>query len=147
MNYEKTLKPMLFRSTLLAAVCTAVTFGCAKAPEDDSSASTSPGSGKYLYVASGACQAGGNTTFTATTASNLVYRVNMTTGARETLIADYNIGLTGDTPPSPLPTTTPKTCSSWLNATVSAASKKSKSSIMAIAWTFRRIPPARSPRL
>lgn len=98
MNYEKTLKPMLFRSTLLAAVCTAVTFGCAKAPEDDSSASTSPGSGKYLYVASGACQAGGNTTFTATTASNLVYRVNMTTGARETLIADYNIGLTGDTP-------------------------------------------------
>lgn len=47
---------------------------------------------KYLYVASGLCQAGQNTTFTATTASNLVYRLAVETGQRADTgaLADYN---------------------------------------------------------
>lgn len=45
---------------------------------------------KYLYVASGACYSGtGNTTFTATTSSNLVYRLNLSSGVKDLSIADY----------------------------------------------------------
>lgn len=65
-----------------------LTFGlsCAKKPED----LVSESSGKYLYVASGVCYAGaGNTTPTATTSSNLVYRINLSTGQRDNLVADY----------------------------------------------------------
>lgn len=45
---------------------------------------------KYLYIASGACYSGnGITTFTNATASNLIYRLNLTTGTKERSIADY----------------------------------------------------------
>lgn len=45
---------------------------------------------KYLYVASGACYSGtGNTTFTTATASNLVYRLNLSSGVKDLSIADY----------------------------------------------------------
>jgi hypothetical protein len=55
----------------------------------------------YLYVASGVCQAGaGVTTFSAATASNLVFRINLDTGGREAIIADFNASpaSAGDTP-------------------------------------------------
>jgi hypothetical protein len=60
---------------------------CAKAPEDEPTMTSS----RYLYVASGACYSGGgNTAFSNTTSSNLVYRINLSTGAKEKTIADYN---------------------------------------------------------
>jgi hypothetical protein len=44
---------------------------------------------KYLYVAAGACYSGSNTTFTSTTSSNLVYRLKLATGQKDTAFADY----------------------------------------------------------
>jgi hypothetical protein len=60
-----------------------------------------PVAAKYLYVSSGTCYAGaGNTVFTNTTASNLVYRINVATGARDGTLADYNSSpaTAGDSP-------------------------------------------------
>ncbi len=56
---------------------------------------------RRLYVASGQCYSGsGITTFNATTASNLIFKVNTTTGIREGIIADYYAApaAAGDTP-------------------------------------------------
>ncbi len=68
----------------------AVTFicaSCAKPPEDEEATASS----RYLYVASGACYSGGgNTAFSNTTSSNLVYRINLSTGVKDATIADYN---------------------------------------------------------
>jgi hypothetical protein len=66
--------------------------GCAKKAKDNTSAG-------YLYVASGLCY-GANTTFTSTTASNVVFKVNLDTGAQEDTIADYNVSTEtpGNTP-------------------------------------------------
>lgn len=44
---------------------------------------------KYLYVASGACYSGTNTTFLAATASNQAYRLNLTAGQKDMTFADY----------------------------------------------------------
>lgn len=55
----------------------------------------------YLYVATGACYSGtGNTTFTTLTSSNLLYRINTSTGQKDITIADYNAfpASTGDSP-------------------------------------------------
>ncbi|HRO66105.1 MAG TPA: hypothetical protein PL182_00920 [Pseudobdellovibrionaceae bacterium] len=71
---------------------------CAPKPSDDDGANA----GRFLYVSSGLCQAGSNTTFTATSSSNLVYRVNLGTGQRDRILADYNSlpASSGDTPVS-----------------------------------------------
>lgn len=55
---------------------------------------------KYLYVTTGACYSGtGNTTFTATSSSNLVYRLNLSTAKKDLTFADYNASTTpGETP-------------------------------------------------
>ncbi|MCX7977454.1 MAG: lactonase family protein, partial [Bdellovibrionaceae bacterium] len=62
--------------------------GCSKptprSSSDDSSSAT------YLYVASGMCYSGNNTTFNATSASDLIFRINTVTGQRDTIIADFN---------------------------------------------------------
>ena len=71
---------------------------CAEVPEDEETPSVSP---RFLYVASGSCFAGtGNTTFTNFTASNLIFRVNLQSGIRDRVIADYNAAPAqpGDTP-------------------------------------------------
>lgn len=71
---------------------------CAEEPEDEGGATVPP---RYLYVATGTCYAGqGNTAFTNLTSSNLVYRVNLQTGLRDRIIADYNAAPAqpGDTP-------------------------------------------------
>ncbi|MCB0368017.1 MAG: hypothetical protein KDD45_00920 [Bdellovibrionales bacterium] len=55
----------------------------------------------YLYVTTGACYAGtGNTVFTGTTSSNLVYRLNTKNGLKDTTFADFNSApaTAGDTP-------------------------------------------------
>lgn len=46
-------------------------------------------SSQYLYVSSGICYAGNNTSFSNLTSSNLVYRIDTESGQRDTLIADY----------------------------------------------------------
>ena len=74
-----------------------LTISCAKLEEELNSSS----SGRYLYVASGSCYSGGgNTTFSNTTSSNLVYRINLDTGLKDITIADYNASpaQAGDTP-------------------------------------------------
>ncbi len=57
---------------------------------------------KYLYVASGACYSGTNTTFSTTTASNIIFRINAATGIFDSKIADYNAvpANSGDSPAS-----------------------------------------------
>lgn len=74
--------------------------GCDPGSSGSSSSSSSSSSGgPFLYVSSGLCYSGNNTTFTATTSSNQVYRLDLSTAAR-TLIADYNAApsVTGDSP-------------------------------------------------
>lgn len=57
---------------------------------EDGADSGGSGSGRYLYVASGLCQAGTSmTTYTAANASNLVYRIDMGSGQRDMILADY----------------------------------------------------------
>ena len=75
-------------------------LGCQPKKVDEESASSQVAS-RYLYISSGVCQAGtGVTTFTATSASNLVIRVNLETGQRDSIVADYNASpaSSGDTP-------------------------------------------------
>lgn len=67
---------------LLMIVLTVAMFGCQKEEEKNTK--------KYLYVASGACYSGtGNTTYSATTASNVIFRLNLETGQYEGRIADF----------------------------------------------------------
>lgn len=74
-------------------------INCAPQPEADVAPSSGSNS-RYLYVAAGTCYSGGNTTFTATTSSNLVYRLNLSTGAKDMTLADYaaSPSQTGDSP-------------------------------------------------
>lgn len=44
---------------------------------------------KHLYVSTGACYSGTNTTFTAATASNQTYRLNLSSGQKDLSLADY----------------------------------------------------------
>lgn len=74
---------LCFAFIAVTLICTS----CAKPPEDEVESTSS----RYLYVASGACYSGGgNTPFSNTTSSNLVYRINLSTGAKDATIADYN---------------------------------------------------------
>lgn len=73
-------------------------FSCAKKKSVSEEASTS--NSGYLYVSTGMCYSGNNTTFNATTSSNLVFRLNGDTGQRDLIIADYGQppSQLGDTP-------------------------------------------------
>lgn len=73
--------------------------GCVKTPESNVDATSSS---RYLYVAAGACYSGNNTTFSNTTSSNLIYRVNTETAAVDMTLADYfsSPANTGDSPAS-----------------------------------------------
>jgi hypothetical protein len=91
----KTYLRSLFCISIVCAL-----FACAK-PQEESKNSETPAPPtvpapaatpvpKSLYVASGACYSGsGITTFTNTSASNLVYRLNSVTGDRQEVLADY----------------------------------------------------------
>lgn len=83
---------------VLLATFSTILLSCSKPKSSDSSSSSSAG---HLYVAAGACYAGsGNTTFSATTSSNLVYSLDLSSGQRDLLIADYLAAPsnTGDSP-------------------------------------------------
>lgn len=73
---------------------------CTKAKVDEEPAATSPAApSSYLYVSSGICYSGaGNTTYTGTTSSNVVYRINTSTGVRDSVLFDYNEASNGDSP-------------------------------------------------
>ncbi|WP_374029584.1 hypothetical protein [Bdellovibrio bacteriovorus] len=73
-----------------------IVMGCQQPLEEASTTAN-----RYLYVSSGLCYSGpGITTFTAATASNLVYKINTATGVRESIIADFSAfpATAGDTP-------------------------------------------------
>jgi hypothetical protein len=104
--FKSTLRQELIRASIVFIALTAAA-GCKKSISETPAEaatpipSTSPVASKFLYVSSGACYAGGgNTTFTNITSSNLVYRVNLATGKRSGIIADYNSSpaFPGDSP-------------------------------------------------
>lgn len=80
---------------------TLLALSCAKKPVEETKTTA-----RNLYVASGVCLAmGGNTTFTPATASNIIYKVNLDTGAPGEILADYSgpnnpYGAPPDTPTS-----------------------------------------------
>lgn len=95
--YRPSRQHILMRLTLLSAAVFGILHSCAKPPSDEAQSDNS----RYLYVASGACYSGGgNTAFSSTTSSNLVYRINLATAVRDTVIADYNASpsQSGDSP-------------------------------------------------
>ncbi|OFZ30082.1 MAG: hypothetical protein A2622_09515 [Bdellovibrionales bacterium RIFCSPHIGHO2_01_FULL_40_29] len=78
-----------FRFLLVLLIGLSFCTGCSKPTEDDVTVTNV--SSRYLYVASGACYSGGgNTTFSNTTSSNVVYRIDLSTGEKDATIADYN---------------------------------------------------------
>ena len=86
---------MMLKLSLLSMMVL-LSISCAKKPDDAVTTS------KLLYVSSGLCYSGtGNTTFTAATAGNIIYTVDLTTG-NPTIISDYNtsVASAGDTPTS-----------------------------------------------
>ncbi len=88
------MKAFVFIISLLLVVTS-----CTPVKKNEEAATTT----RYLYVATGACYSGnGLTSFTNTTSSNLVYRVNLETGVKEDVIADYYASPSnaGDTPVS-----------------------------------------------
>lgn len=74
---------------------------CAKMP-DDAPSVPSPSSPRYLYVSSGVCYSGNNTTFNNTTSSNLIFRVGLDSGVVDATVADYfaSPSNAGDSPAS-----------------------------------------------
>ncbi len=86
----------LSRETKAWFLVLAFATGCG-GEEDEAPPAPPP---RFLYVASGACYSGnGLTTFTNTTSSNQLYRLNLANGAKE-LFADYfaSPSNTGDSP-------------------------------------------------
>lgn len=74
---------------------------CSK-PGSKSSSSEGPAS-RYLYVSSGACHSGGSlAVYTAATASNQVFRIDTSTGVKESTLVNYTVGAVqpGDSPVS-----------------------------------------------
>lgn len=76
--------------TLVVAPLTTMTiFSCAKKIEEVSSELPT----RSLYVASGVCNSGtGITTFTAASASRVIYKTNTLTGNVDSIVYDYNNG-------------------------------------------------------
>lgn len=70
---------------IFLALSVGMLFNCAKKPDEAVQAT----SVRYLYVASGVCYSGSNTTFSNATSSNVIYRLNLSTGSLDTTIADY----------------------------------------------------------
>lgn len=82
------MSTMKYAASLVVA---SLVMGACQPKVDDSNSEAAQSLTKYLFVSSGACYSGlGLTTFSTTTSSNVVYKVNLSTGVREALIADYN---------------------------------------------------------
>ena len=61
-----------------------VILSCQPKKNDEVSANSN-----YLYVSTGACYSGNNTSFSNTTSSNEVFRLNLDSGVRDLSVADY----------------------------------------------------------
>lgn len=59
-------------------------MGCSRNKGEQASSSS-----RFLYVTTGICYSGGNTTFSVTTSSNLVYRLNTSNASKDATLADY----------------------------------------------------------
>lgn len=91
-----------FSKTILVASTLTFLAAC-DAPVEETTDESAAGSAAnpYLYVASGACNTGfGLTTYAAATASNVIFRINSTTGQYEGRIADFST--VADAPASPV---------------------------------------------
>lgn len=99
--------------SLLLMTCTLTVLTACQPPVQEPKSSTETPTGtpapgdntgpRYLYVASGLCYSGtGNTTYSATTSSNIIFRLNLETGSYEGRIADFTktTEATGTTPVS-----------------------------------------------
>lgn len=89
------------------AIMGTLIISCGKKEEEvaaengSSENSSSQSTQRYLYFSSGLCRTGsGVTSFTAATSSNLIVKVNLSTGQREAIVADYSSfpASSGDTP-------------------------------------------------
>lgn len=80
-HHKRALVGIMLSSTLFA-------FGCSKSSSPSATSSPLP-DGRHLYVASGACYSGNNTTFSGTTSSNMIYAISLSNGQRAGTIADY----------------------------------------------------------
>jgi hypothetical protein len=85
---QNTFSTFQIARVLLVASLVFPFLGCEE-KEDSKPAVQAQEPPRYLYVASGLCYSA-NTTFTNTTSSNLIYRLNLDTGARDMLLADFN---------------------------------------------------------
>lgn len=76
-------KVLLFSFLILAA--------CSEKKKEEKAQTETPSTAipKKLYVTTGACYSGTNTTFSAATSSNLAYRLNLSSGQKDMSIADY----------------------------------------------------------
>lgn len=84
----------------ITAILTMLT-ACDAPVEEDNGSSVGSSANPYLYIASGACNTGfGLTTYAATTASNVVVRINSSTGQYEGRIADFST--VADAPATPV---------------------------------------------
>lgn len=78
------LRSFVFTAAIAGSI--ALLAACQPKRHDDESGSSDS---RYLYVASGLCYSGGNTTFTSATASNQVFRINLNSGQKDLTLADY----------------------------------------------------------
>lgn len=95
------IDPMRSYIQKIIALVVFLMAACAEKP-DSSDTTTSESSSRYLYVSTGVCYSGNNTTFSNTTSSNLIYRLNLDDGSVDTTIADYfsSPSNAGDSPAS-----------------------------------------------
>lgn len=94
MKSRRTTMARFFKAKLtLSLGLIAVSIACENKKLDQTTTTTLPNSAtsnRHLYVASGTCYSGvGLTTFTATTASNQVFKIDSVTGQLKQIIADY----------------------------------------------------------
>lgn len=90
------IKQKIFSKLIKLSICATLVVACQPKAEEEETA------GRYLYVTSGVCYSGGNTTFTNLTASNKVFRINLATGVQDAILADYKSSIynIGDSPTS-----------------------------------------------
>lgn len=78
---------VVYRKIIFGALTIGLLSACQQEEVETASTTTT----RYLYVASGSCYSGtGNTTYTGTTASNVIFRLNLETAQYEGRMADFS---------------------------------------------------------
>jgi hypothetical protein len=91
-----------FKNVSVITIIFSLLTACDAPVEEESDAgSVGSAANPYLYISSGVCNAGfGLTTYAATTASNVIFRINSSTGQYEGRVADFST--IADAPASPV---------------------------------------------